>query len=118
MHYWGGAAPGTYKCACGLSEQGCESGSTTCECDSGISTSDGGLLQHKDYLPVLELFFGDTGTLADNKVGQHQVKELKCTGDSEYFIFVFKIKCGSRGGPWGPDTPPPPLENYKLYEFL
>ena len=91
MHYWGGAAPGTYKCACGLSEQGCESGSTTCECDSGISTSDGGLLQHKDYLPVLELFFGDTGTLADNKVGQHQVKELKCTGDSEYFIFVFKM---------------------------
>lgn len=82
MHYWGGAAPGTYKCECGLTEQGCQSKSTTCECDSGLyGTSDGGLLLHKDYLPVLELHFGDTGSLTDDKVGQHQVKELRCSGD-------------------------------------
>ena len=89
MHYWGGAAPGTYKCECGLTEQGCQSKSTTCECDSGLyGTSDGGLLLHKDYLPVLELHFGDTGSLTDDKVGQHQVKELRCSGDSEFAIFT------------------------------
>lgn len=82
MHYWGGAAPGTYKCSCGLTEQGCAGGSYTCNCDSGLSTSDTGLLQHKDYLPVLELHFGDTGTLTDQKLGQHQLKELKCAGDN------------------------------------
>jgi contactin associated protein-like 2 len=84
MHYWGGAAPGTYKCACGLTEEGCDLQSTTCNCDSGGQTSDTGLLMHKDYLPVMELHFGDTGSLTDNKVGQHQVKELKCFGDSKY----------------------------------
>lgn len=82
MHYWGGAAPGTFKCECGLTEEGCDLQSTTCNCDSGGSTSDSGLLMHKDYLPVMELHFGDTGSLTDNKVGQHQVKELKCFGDN------------------------------------
>jgi len=82
MHYWGGAAPGTYKCECGLREEGCIGGKTTCNCDSGQATSDGGLLQHKDYLPVMELHFGDTGSLTDNQIGQHQVRELKCSGDN------------------------------------
>lgn len=82
MHYWGGAAPGTFKCECGLTEQGCDGQSTTCNCDSGLVTSDKGKLMHKDYLPVMELHFGDTGTLTDNKVGQHQLKELKCAGDN------------------------------------
>ncbi|KAL4229221.1 biological adhesion [Mactra antiquata] len=82
MHYWGGAAPGTFKCECGLREEGCDGQSTTCNCDSGQATSDTGLLMHKDYLPVLEMHFGDTGSLTDNKVGQHQLKELKCAGDN------------------------------------
>ncbi|KAK3612149.1 hypothetical protein CHS0354_016528 [Potamilus streckersoni] len=82
MYYWGGAAPGSFKCACGLLEEGCEGSSTTCNCDSGHNTNDQGLLQHRDYLPVLEMYFGDTGTINDNKVGQHMLGELKCAGDN------------------------------------
>ncbi|KAH3699247.1 hypothetical protein DPMN_074203 [Dreissena polymorpha] len=83
MHYWGGAAPGTFKCECGLTENGCMRGKTSCNCDSLMDTSDSGLLLHKDYLPVLEMHFGDTGTLSDNKVGQHELGELICAGDSK-----------------------------------
>lgn len=82
MHYWGGAAPGTFKCECGLTENGCMRGKTSCNCDSLMDTSDSGLLLHKDYLPVLEMHFGDTGTLSDNKVGQHELGELICAGDN------------------------------------
>ena len=38
MYYWGGAAPGSGKCACGLEEKGCVSGSQTCNCDAGLPT--------------------------------------------------------------------------------
>ncbi|WAR06589.1 NRX4-like protein [Mya arenaria] len=82
MHYWGGSAPGTYKCECGLTEEGCNDNSKSCNCDSLKDTSDSGLLLHKDYLPVLELHFGDTGSLTDTKIGQHELKELKCAGDN------------------------------------
>ncbi|XP_050406137.1 neurexin-4 [Patella vulgata] len=83
MYYWGGAAPGSGKCLCGLQEKGCESGSTTCNCDAGLETekSDKGYLVHKDYLPVIELHFGDTGSVTDRKVAHHRVGELECTGD-------------------------------------
>lgn len=83
MHYWGGAAPGTFKCACGLTEEGCAGNSETCNCDSLQDTSDDGLLMHKDYLPVLELHFGDTGSLTDDKVGYFELGHLECDGDSE-----------------------------------
>lgn len=33
MHYWGGAAPGSGKCKCGLEEKGCENQGTICSCD-------------------------------------------------------------------------------------
>lgn len=83
MYYWGGAAPGSGKCACGLEEKGCVGGSQTCNCDAGLPTqySDKGYLVHKDYLPVMELHFGDTGTVTDTKVGQHKLGPLECFGD-------------------------------------
>ncbi|XP_071101429.1 neurexin-4-like [Haliotis cracherodii] len=83
MYYWGGAAPGSFKCSCGLDEKGCISGSETCNCDAGqlLQTSDKGYLVHKDYLPVLELHMGDTGTVTDTKSGAHRVGKLECEGD-------------------------------------
>ncbi|ESO94302.1 hypothetical protein LOTGIDRAFT_118711, partial [Lottia gigantea] len=83
MYYWGGAAPGSGKCQCGLEEKGCEGGSTTCDCDAmlPVEKNDGGYLVHKEYLPVIELHFGDTGTVTDNKLGAHLLKELECEGD-------------------------------------
>nr|KAG5692255.1 hypothetical protein BaRGS_011755 [Batillaria attramentaria] len=83
MYYWGGAAPGSGKCACGLEEKGCVGGSTTCNCDAGLPEqySDKGYLVHKDYLPVMELHFGDTGTVTDSKLGRHKLGPLECFGD-------------------------------------
>ncbi|CAL1542707.1 unnamed protein product [Lymnaea stagnalis] len=88
MYYWGGAAPGSGKCKCGLDEEGCGSQSSTCYCDKvntqGVSdvSVDQGYLQHKEYLPVLELHFGDTGSTTDDKWSEHEIGELECFGDN------------------------------------
>lgn len=46
MYYWGGAAPGSGKCSCGLEEKGCVGSSSTCNCDAGLNEqmSDKGML--------------------------------------------------------------------------
>lgn len=83
MYYWGGAAPGSNKCFCGLDEKGCANGVTTCNCDALImNTIDTGKIVHKDYLPIMELYFGDTGTVTDDKIGKYSVGVLECEGDS------------------------------------
>ncbi|XP_052093811.1 neurexin-4-like isoform X2 [Mytilus californianus] len=83
MYYWGGAAPGSNKCFCGLQEKGCTGQKTTCNCDAQtMNEFDGGNIVHKDYLPIMELYFGDTGTLMDDKIGKYKVGELSCEGDS------------------------------------
>ena len=61
----------------------------TCHCDSGLSTSDSGILEHKEYLPVMAVYFGDTGTTTDAKVGNFKVGKLKCRGDSMYKKYNF-----------------------------
>lgn len=84
MYYWGGSAPGSNKCECGLTEKGCDGGSPTCNCDSGAyNKGDGGQLVHKEYLPVYEVHFGDTGDVTDGRNGQYRVGKLICTGDSK-----------------------------------
>ena len=82
MDYWGGAAPGSGKCECGLTEVGC-AGTGVCNCDSKLNETDEGQIQHKDHLPILELHFGDTGTAVDDKIGFHKVDKLECRGDSK-----------------------------------
>lgn len=42
---------------------------------------DDGMLTHKEHLPVMELRFGDTGTLNDEKWGEHTLGPLRCYGD-------------------------------------
>ncbi|XP_059162405.1 neurexin-4-like [Physella acuta] len=88
MYYWGGAAPGSGKCKCGLDEEGCGGQSSTCYCDILMGQTvndvkvDQGYLQHKEYLPVLELRFGDTGSTTDDKWAEHEIGELECFGDN------------------------------------
>ena len=45
--------------------------------------TDQGYLEHKEYLPVLEVHLGDTGSsTTDNKWSEFEVGELECRGDN------------------------------------
>lgn len=77
MNYWGGAPPGSGKCACGVSKSCVQSG-MHCNCDNNgyVWREDSGLLTDKSTLPVSQLRFGDTGG-ADEK-GYYTLGKLKC----------------------------------------
>ena len=62
MTYWGGASPGSGKCACGMTNS-CAIPSHGCNCDTNdwYWREDSGLLTDKTHLPVKQLTFGDTG---------------------------------------------------------
>ena len=79
MTYWGGASPGSNKCACGMTNT-CADPSRRCNCDSegGVWREDSGLLTYKSDLPVSQLRFGDTGS--SNEKGYHTLGKLKCYG--------------------------------------
>ena len=85
MLYWGGASPGSNKCACGMTNS-CADSWEPCNCDKNDAEwrEDSGLLTDKDHLPVKELRFGDTGTYGPNNVadekGYHTLGKLKCYG--------------------------------------
>ncbi|KAI8482796.1 hypothetical protein Bbelb_394580 [Branchiostoma belcheri] len=72
--YWGGASPGSGKCACG--ETGACSG--RCYCDNNDRTwrEDSGYLTYKNDLPVTQLRFGDTGSSKEQ--GYHTLGKLIC----------------------------------------
>ena len=59
MTYWGGASPGSGKCACGMNNS-CADPSYGCNCDANdnVWREDSGL--DKTKLPVKQLRFGDT----------------------------------------------------------
>lgn len=87
--YWGGSAPDSGKCACGLKQE-CKSADASststnpCNCDAGLASIDvfdDGYLIDKDRLPVTQLRFGDTGLLGDDKWGKHLLGPLRCEGD-------------------------------------
>jgi len=84
MLYWGGASPGSRKCACGMTNS-CADPSKACNCDKndGVWREDSGLLADKSTLPVKELRLGDTGVdgngVAD-EFGYHTLGKLKCYG--------------------------------------
>lgn len=44
---------------------------------------DEGMITQKEHLPVMELRFGDTGSLNDEKWGKHELGPLRCYGDCE-----------------------------------
>ena len=79
MRYWGGATPGSGKCACGMTNS-CANPSYACNCDSNdnVWREDSGLLTDKTKLPVIQLSFKDVGDV-DEK-GYHTLGKLKCYG--------------------------------------
>lgn len=76
MNYWGGAPPGSRKCACGVSKS-CSS-DMPCNCDTNdlVWREDYGLLTDKSTLPVSQLRFGDTGDPGER--GYYTLGKLKC----------------------------------------
>ena len=79
MTYWGGASPGSGKCACGMTNS-CADSSKGCNCDKNdyVWREDSGLLTDKTKLPVKQLRFGDTGHNLEK--GYHTLGKLKCFG--------------------------------------
>ncbi|KAL9975032.1 hypothetical protein ACROYT_G012148 [Oculina patagonica] len=83
MAYWGGASPGSGKCACGMTNS-CADPSLSCNCDKNDLAwrEDSGLLTDKTHLPVKQLRFGDTGgsVCKYKEQGYHTLGKLKCYG--------------------------------------
>ena len=78
MTYWGGASPGSGKCACGMTNS-CADSSYGCNCDKNDNAwrEDSGLLTDKTKLPVKQLRFGD---VSFGEEGYHTLGKLKCFG--------------------------------------
>ncbi|KAK7575553.1 hypothetical protein V9T40_011839 [Parthenolecanium corni] len=94
MDFWGGAPAGSRKCACGIRGT-CKNQTNNmwCNCDAGFYEwrSDGGDIKGKEYLPVKQLRFGDTGTLYDDKKGKYLLGSLKCNlNDIHENVVTFK----------------------------
>ena len=79
MTYWGGASPGSGKCACGMTSS-CARTSDGCNCDrnDNVWREDSGLLTDKTKLPVKQVWFGDAGDSYEQ--GFHTLGKLKCYG--------------------------------------
>ena len=79
MAYWGGASPGSGKCACGMTNS-CVNPSYGCNCDKNdfVWREDSGLLTDKTNLPVIQLRFGDTGQWFEE--GYHTLGKFICYG--------------------------------------
>lgn len=80
MNYWGGAASGSGKCACGMTNS-CPRSNRACNCDTSdnVWRNDSGLLTDKVHLPVKQLRFGNT----NNGSGYYTLGKLKCYGISK-----------------------------------
>ena len=81
MTYWGGASPGSGKCACGMTNS-CADPRYGCNCDKNdqVWREDSGLLTDKKNLPVKQLRFGDTSYGYVGQQGYHTLGKLKCYG--------------------------------------
>ena len=79
MTYWGGAEPGSNKCACGMNSS-CAKPELPCNCDKNdvVWREDSGLLTDKAHLPVIQLRFGDTEGAKEK--GYHTLGKFKCHG--------------------------------------
>ena len=79
MGFWGGASPGSGKCACGMTNS-CADPNYGCSCEKNdnVWREDSGLLTDKTSLPVKQLRFGDIGDRGEQ--GYHTLGKLKCYG--------------------------------------
>ena len=79
--YWGGAEPGSSKCACGMTEPpSCAGSAKFCNCDvrDRIWRVDAGYLQDKNTLPVTALLFNKKSKRSDFTLGP-----LECWGNND-----------------------------------
>ncbi|XP_015438051.1 PREDICTED: neurexin-4 isoform X2 [Dufourea novaeangliae] len=93
MDYWGGALPGSRKCECGILGN-CADPTKWCNCDSDLdgALEDSGDITEKEYLPVKQLRFGDTGTPVDEKEGRYTLGPLVCEGDDLFKnVVTFRV---------------------------
>lgn len=81
QNYWGGAAPGSRKCACGMTDS-CVDPNQSCNCDADAERwlYDEGPLYDMESLPVIEVRYGDVDTAKGEK-GRSFVGPLKCRWD-------------------------------------
>ena len=79
MTYWGGASPGSGKCACGMTNS-CADSRFGCNCDKDdyVWREDSGLLTDKTTLPVIQLYIGDVS--GPKEKGYYTLGKLKCYG--------------------------------------
>ncbi|XP_054885395.1 contactin-associated protein-like 4 [Poeciliopsis prolifica] len=89
--HWGGALPGSQRCACGLQEN-CLDPKRHCNCDADRTawSSDSGLLTHKESLPVRSLVLGDVKRPGSES--SFQVGPLHCYGDKSFWNAAFFAK--------------------------
>ncbi|XP_060801715.1 neurexin-4 [Amyelois transitella] len=87
MDYWAGAPPGSRMCQCGVLGN-CVDPTKWCNCDAEYPKlrpeefqTDGGDITEKEFLPVKQLRFGDTGSHLDEKEGRYSLGPLLCEGD-------------------------------------
>lgn len=85
MDYWAGATPGSRMCQCGVLGS-CTDPTKWCNCDAEYAKPDefqvdGGEITEKEFLPVKQLRFGDTGSHLDEKEGRYTLGPLLCEGD-------------------------------------
>jgi hypothetical protein len=86
--HWGGADGQSGYCACGL-DGTCQDSSKQCNCDAGQATwleDSGYLVDFADqFLPVVQLRFGDTAGGAGSEEGYFTLGKLECyITDREY----------------------------------
>eukprot|EP00794_Sanderia_malayensis_P014384 gene14384-15883_t len=75
MLNWGGVRHPNKGCACSL-DKSCPKGTCMCDANDSVLRSDSGLLKDKQFLPVKELKFGDTGDRGE--YGLHTLGKLRC----------------------------------------
>ena len=87
MTYWGGASPGSGKCACGMNNS-CADSSCGCNCDANdnVWREDSGLLADKTKLPVKQLRSGDT--VHENETRYHTLEKFKSYGIAHTDLFI------------------------------
>ena len=78
MFYWGGATPGSGKCACGMTNTCRGGGQCNCKNSGSGWREDSGLLTSRSSLPVTQLRFGDVDGAKEE--GYHTLGKLRCYG--------------------------------------
>lgn len=94
QEYWGGAKPGSGKCACAMGKDGkggnqCTNPSKYCNCDIRDNEwrMDDGYLEEKDLLPVKSLKFNEKSAKSKFVLGQ-----LECWGKNKDVVTKTTVK--------------------------